>query len=268
MKKLDAKKQALLATTLDNLGVEKMLTKKHVQYLRKNNLNMRTLAEFIAANNSKLLKRKDNFNLCFSVEGRSWTNLRNFLISNGFTVKDWVMLCPKKKMAWGETYDLSALSREQVEQLTLDSIVQASYSTVGYYHYYEDESMRGCLNSPIDRKILATVLKIDPSSEEYRTRRLSVKEFLVLFDPQKIETTFIFSGYRTSRHSSMVGLQKVLRRLGFTEKDGEFMKVVFGGKTKQYHINRLVNEKKFSESEARTAVEWGLKAGWITASDY
>ena len=59
-------------------------------------------------------------------------------------------------------------------------------------------------------------------------------------------------------------IQKELRSLGFTKKDGPFMKVKFkSSKTKQQHIEFLISEKGFFKWDAVKAVEFGLKAGWI-----
>lgn len=63
-------------------------------------------------------------------------------------------------------------------------------------------------------------------------------------------------------NNSYLIIQKKLRSLGFTDKDGEIMKLT-QKKTRDYYVKKLVELRKFSLEDANRAVDLGLRAGWI-----
>lgn len=256
MKWPPAKKEILLSTTLENLGVKGLVSKAKIKYWQKDNQSFPTLKEFIEANNSILLKQEARFNLYgIAVQSLAWKDLKNFLINEGFTSKDFIMLCPKKKVGLGNSYDLATLSKEQIKNLTIGEIFHSIHTSS---RYGDNDALKLLGNMYLHN--------FSPNVDEYPKEPYLIKNLLNVFNVDNPNILFKYSDRRG--FVSLAGIQKALKKLGFTEKDGYFMSMIFTNlHPKQYYVDRLINEKDFSEAEATEAVEIGLRAGWITARD-
>lgn len=66
-----------------------------------------------------------------------------------------------------------------------------------------------------------------------------------------------------SQNGALV-IQRKLKFLGFSKEDGEFMKINNPKlKTKEYFVSLLTEKREFTIAEAITAIDLGLRAGWI-----
>jgi hypothetical protein len=257
MNEIDLKKQEMLATTLDKLGIEGFPSRTELDSWQRSGKQFPTLEEFINANNSRLLTSYDKYNLYpAGIWDVSIKLLKFILLNNGFTVNDWIMLCPRINAGGGKgQYDLSALPKEWIKNSPLESFTKIAFKS-----------------SLIARKLpemLEVCFKKMPSAINNPIAYETVGDFLNLFTPEFQVFLSTVDRKKRSPYLSMFSLQNVLRALGFDQNDGYFMSLVNPWeKTKQYYVNQLMNAHNFSSEDAMIAVDLGLKVGWITASDY
>lgn len=253
-------KEVLLATTLDKLGVKGLVKKVDIKRAEKNGEKIPTLKQFVDGNNFSLLNLKDYFKV-WSIPGDSqvWLDLKSFLTSSGFTVDDFIMLCLKAKGEDGlSRYDLSSLSKDQINRLTIGSIFHSSLISYINNVLYTMKNGHGSENNSV---------------------HYTVKELLSIFNLDRFIEVFEGKDYSTgpgfiSKAKSLIGLQKALMSFGFNDEDGDFMKanlkVLAKGIIKRVedHIREVEELMKCSHENAILTVNFALKMGWIEAIDY
>lgn len=174
----------------------------------------------------------------FIKESRSFQKLKGFLLKNKFTHEDWMLLLPDVNTAKGLFPNLGLLSKQSLLNLP--------------YHHVTETKL-SCRPAEIIR------YHVGHSSEQ----PILVKE-IIDFTTDDVTTLVLgFSGKLMEK--TLANIQRKFRRYGLTEKDGSFMKIHFSlTKSKDDYVNELTVNKGFSTEEAVMAVNFGIKAGWIS----
>lgn len=253
---LSKKKKDLLNTPMNQLGLGGAFNNWffYISYMTQD--QVLTLEEFISLNVD--IKTNNDVFTCikseiekapipkgFVKESKSWDKLRNFLIKNGFTQKDWILLLPTKKTGRGEVPDFKFLEKEMLLKMPVHKVTEVKPSCTPF------------------KKIGNFILKEDWKGVP---DQLKVEDILKL-NPKKIRNQSFVQGYdgfdRTVMHT-LLGIQKKFLEYGITEKDGLFMKAFLEPlKSEKSYIADLVQNLGFSPKDAQTAVSLGKKAGWI-----
>ena len=241
-------KQKLLELPMNNLGLGKAFN----NWFCNNKLQQSeviTLSEFISLNQG--LKSNQESLVCwrsievaktlhrsFVKESASFKKLKNFLLENKFTHKDFMLLLPEIKTAKGLLPDLSLLDKEILLELP--------------YHKVTDTKL-SC--GPANR-ILHYFFEVKKYPYQ---QTILVKDILGLTGDQ---LQLFFSGKILEK--TFVSIQNKFKTYGLTGKDGPFMELPLPlTKTKEDYINDLIQNKSFSKQDAITAVDFGIIAGWI-----
>ncbi len=241
-------KQKLLDSPMNKLGLggafNNYFWSKDVQQS-----DVITLTEFISLN--PFLKASKEIFICwrtpeikrsirhrtFIKESRSFQKLKNFLLKNKFTHEDWVLLLPNALTAKGLLPNLALLSKQSLLNLPYQHVTETKLS---------------CRPAELIRYYF------ERSSEQ----PILVKDIINLTD-DNLQSSF-FPPYKKTMEKTFVNIQKRFKRYNLTKEDGPFMKIDFSSKkSKDYYLNDLIHNKGFSKKEAITAINLGIKAGWI-----
>jgi len=206
-----------------------------------------TLAEFFALNQSpranketficwrtKEIKEKFLRFRGFKKESVSFQKLKIFLLKNKFTHEDWVLLLPKIKTSKGLIYDLSLLDKEVLLSLPYHKVTETKLNC------HPARRICDCLNRSYDDQFIL------------------VKDILCLTNEQ----VKLLPGYV---EKTLINIQRRFKKHGLTDEDGPFMKINFSSvRSKDDYVNELIAIKGFSKKEAVLAVNFGIRAGWIS----
>jgi|GEM_PF-6404650 len=246
------KKQELLNTQMNQLGLGGAFNRWFTIYglgQKTEKQDIFTLQEFISVN--EVLKSNKEVLICYKREAgriqnspgfikdsQSFKKLKKFLLDNCFTYEDWILLLPEVDSPKGKRPDYSLLDRKNLMDQSVSRVV----------------GVKG-LCEPVQQ-----LEYIFHSENRYlRKSTVTIREVLGLTMEIIESVASIYSYGKT-----LLIIQRKLEDFGFTKKDGPFMEIKFPeSKSKDKFVEDLVRFKGFSRRDAKIAVEFGLRAGWI-----
>jgi hypothetical protein len=246
-------KQELLNMQMNQLGLGGAFNRWFTIYglgQKTEKQDILTLRDFIGVNPG--LKTNKEVFFCYKREGsrlmewpgfikdsKSFKKLRQFLLDNEFTYKDWILLLPDVDTPKGKRPDYSLLDKKTL----LDQFVSRITGVKG-----------AC--EPVQQ--LEYIFH--PEDKYYPKMSTATVEQMLSLTMEKIES--VASIYSYGRTLQII--QGKLKNFGFTSEDGPFMEIKFPeSKSKDKFVEDLVRFKGFSRRDAKIAVEFGLRAGWI-----
>lgn len=252
-------KKKILCTPVNQLVTSIKIT----GYAARNSWTVMTTQEVFNANQSlkankeviKCFKDADgNSRGSFIKDSKKWRALRNVLLENGFTHKDWLMLLPETGNP--KYFDISLLSKTQLMKLPFRQVCEMKPSGLAYC----------ALADFIHPETNGTVHQNREDHEEFLN--IAVHELLKIGyeEAEKIinaQGTFgMNSKDAITFRKALYLAQEKLVKYGFTMDDGSFMKAYFD-KPYKNQMAHLTRNKGFTYSAAKKAIEIGKKAGWI-----
>jgi hypothetical protein len=238
-------KQELLNTPMNMLGLGGAFDNWFFNQKEMQQSEVITLKEFIELNPGLKIgtdtlictntPEKLGYRSGFNKSRTSWGKIKNFLIKNKFTHKDWIMLLPEKIENGKKVNDYAKMSKDDLLLMPICAI-----TNVKPYSW------------PFKRTVKAITESISPEK--------CIVNVLIDWSISELEKEVTGPSVRPTLHS----IQQKLFAYGFTKKDGKFMQSRFGKiETKQDYIDELIANKSFSKKDAMRATDLAIKAGWI-----
>ena len=195
---------------------------------------------FICWRNDEI-KKKLRIRDGFIKNSASFKKLKRLLLENGFDHQDWILLLSEIETPKGLVPNYALLDKKSLIELSLLKVTDIK---------------ENCWPASNLHIFIAEV-----ESDFYQP--ILVKDILVL-NGKKIDSMFTRGYGSRTMEKTLISIQKKFREYGLSKEDGPFMSLNLPfTKSKKDYIEDLIQNKGFTSSEASTAVDFGIKAGWI-----
>ncbi len=241
------KKNTLLNTPMNKLGLGGALNNWFSYYGREKQDEVLTLGEFIKLNSDlktqsetfRVWKNEDGLlyklqKIGFEKDSISWKKIYDFLINNGFAYKDWIQLLPNIQTPRGMCPNFALLDKKTLMTIPVHKIVDIKRSCNPY------------------KRIQSYMEKWDEV--------LTVSDLLLGLSTEQVE----YLAKHGDTENAMGRIQKKLKDYGFTAKDGDLMKskLLPEDRTTINYVKDLQNEG-YAKKEAEFIVNIAVQKKWF-----